>query len=211
MRDTAIDTQLLEAALDCFGTFGIRKTSLTDVAEQAGVSRSTVYRVFGDKEGLVRSVLQSEVQRFLALHDATVPAGASLTETLRHTIAFTLTYLNEHRVFQRVVAREPEQLMEIVVQRPGQPSVIELIRPAAVDRLMSSGNADDLGVPIEQAAEWMVRAAVSMLLTPSSVLRDPADIATLIVNGIARVPVNGRESTSRWTDELSAAPRDGNG
>ena len=55
------DPRLIAAALDCFLSFGVRKTSLTDVADRAHVSRATAYRVFGDKDGLVRAVVEAEV------------------------------------------------------------------------------------------------------------------------------------------------------
>ena len=48
--------RILLSALECFLRQGVRKTNLTEVAFEAGVTRVTVYRCFGDKEGLVRAV-----------------------------------------------------------------------------------------------------------------------------------------------------------
>lgn len=184
MEDAAIDARMLAAALDCFATFGTHKTSLSDVAGAAGVSRSTVYRVFGDKDGLIEAIVAAEVTRFQTALDGTVPRELPMRESLRRTVAFTLDYLNEHAVFQRIREREPEQLIEIVVQRAGRPSVLDLIRPFAEDRLRRSSDATMLRVPIEQAAEWMVRLAISMLLTPSSVIPDAGAVADLLLSGI---------------------------
>ncbi len=46
---------LLLAALRCFSAQGIKKTSMDDVAHEAGLTRVTVYRYFGDKRTLVRA------------------------------------------------------------------------------------------------------------------------------------------------------------
>src|SRR5690606_40853615 len=47
------DDVLLDAARTCVLTTGVRRTTLTDIARTAGVSRMTLYRRFPD----VRSVL----------------------------------------------------------------------------------------------------------------------------------------------------------
>src|SRR6476660_8543910 len=39
-------TRLLQATLSCVERWGLEKTSLEDVARQAGLSRATVYRYF---------------------------------------------------------------------------------------------------------------------------------------------------------------------
>jgi len=44
------------AALKVILDRGIKRSSLTDVAFEAGVTRVTIYRYFGDKQGLVRAV-----------------------------------------------------------------------------------------------------------------------------------------------------------
>lgn len=50
--------RIVLAALTLFLTQGARKTSLDEVAFQAGVTRVTVYRYFGDKTGVVRAVCE---------------------------------------------------------------------------------------------------------------------------------------------------------
>lgn len=52
--DTTSDRIVL-AALELIARQGVRKTDLGTVAHQAGVTRVTVYRYFGDKQGLVRA------------------------------------------------------------------------------------------------------------------------------------------------------------
>jgi AcrR family transcriptional regulator len=45
--------RILQAALDLFLHQGIRKTSIDDVADRAGVTRVTVYRHFSDRQQLI--------------------------------------------------------------------------------------------------------------------------------------------------------------
>jgi AcrR family transcriptional regulator len=174
---------LITAALDCFLRFGIRKTSLTDVADQARVSRATAYRVFGDKNGLVRAVAEAEVTRFLEKLDEAVVWEAALSEALEKAITFTFGYLSDHAVLQRLIALEPAQFTDVVVPRPGEPSLIQVLLPAVVERFVRTHH-DVLRVPIDQAAEWLLRMSISMLLSPDTTLPSPRAVADLLIAGL---------------------------
>jgi AcrR family transcriptional regulator len=52
-------TQIVEAALHCFLTFGYAKTSMDDIAKKAGVSRPLIYVKFRNKEALFAGVYGS--------------------------------------------------------------------------------------------------------------------------------------------------------
>ena len=56
MKEDTTQQVILEAALTQFVQFGLRKTSLQDIAEQAGVSRPTVYSYFKNKDQIFRKV-----------------------------------------------------------------------------------------------------------------------------------------------------------
>lgn len=55
---------LLDVAEECFERYGIRRTTMDDVAAAAKVSRPTVYRYFGDRDSLVRSIAQRRAAAF---------------------------------------------------------------------------------------------------------------------------------------------------
>ncbi|MGG6314465.1 TetR/AcrR family transcriptional regulator [Paenibacillus macerans] len=49
-----IDKQhgIIDAALSCFGTNGYKKTSISDIAAEAGISKAMVFHYFGTKKAL---------------------------------------------------------------------------------------------------------------------------------------------------------------
>jgi AcrR family transcriptional regulator len=53
MNSQSTRERILQSALDLFLQQGIRKTSVDDVAERAGVTRVTVYRHFSDRQQLI--------------------------------------------------------------------------------------------------------------------------------------------------------------
>lgn len=48
---------IVEAAARCFEQYGPQRTSMDDIAEAAGISRKTLYRVFSDRPKLTQAVL----------------------------------------------------------------------------------------------------------------------------------------------------------
>ncbi|MEL7117040.1 MAG: TetR/AcrR family transcriptional regulator [Pseudomonadota bacterium] len=59
------DLQILRAALTVFAKFGVAKTTMSDIAAEAGVARQTVYNAFPGKPELLRGAVRlaySDVQ-----------------------------------------------------------------------------------------------------------------------------------------------------
>jgi AcrR family transcriptional regulator len=82
-KQTATRERILKAAFERFSRYGFRRTSMEDIAGEAGVSRAALYLQFSNKEEIFRS-LSSE------LHDqshqqatAALNAEAPLAERLR--------------------------------------------------------------------------------------------------------------------------------
>jgi len=59
-------TRVLDAAVSLFGTRGYEATSLDQVAEASGVRKQTVLYHFGDKEGLLTSVIDRSATELAA-------------------------------------------------------------------------------------------------------------------------------------------------
>ena len=108
----AAERRLVEAALHCVARWGIRKTSLDDVAREAGVSRATVYRVFpGGKDRVVEAVFSHEVGRVLHDVHAELQAAESLDELLVAGLTTTLRLTIDNDVVASVVRHEPELVL----------------------------------------------------------------------------------------------------
>jgi hypothetical protein len=86
-------------------------------------------------------------------------------------------------VLQRLIANEPEQLTDVVVPKPGEPSLVQVLLPAVVERFVRTHH-DVLRVPIDQAAEWLLRMSISMLLSPDTTLPSPRAVADLLIAGL---------------------------
>lgn len=55
---------ILATAESLFNRFGIRKTGVDEIAKTARVAKGTIYNYFGNKEGILRELIQSKIHDF---------------------------------------------------------------------------------------------------------------------------------------------------
>lgn len=92
MSEPASDTrrdQILDAALTKFGAYGFARTSMSDIAAAASISRPGLYLHFENKEAIYRAVLERTLDRSstaaLAALDATEDVEMQLDGFLQRT------------------------------------------------------------------------------------------------------------------------------
>ena len=129
-----VRTRILEATLACVERRGLAKTSLEDVATEAGVSRATVYRHFaGGREQLISDTVAWEVLRFLVRLAEVMEPEPDLQAKLARGIVFGHQAIHDHMLLQRVLLSEPELLLtEFHTSLPG---FIDLVRDYMVGLL----------------------------------------------------------------------------
>ena len=154
------DGALLDAAHDCVMAVGLRRTTLTDVARRAGVSRMTVYRRFPDVQALLQALMTRE---FLAVLTEVVQVQApTARERMVLGVSHGVHALSEHPLFNRLMDVDPELLMPYAFHRYGafQRAVLvtfaALIREGIRDGSIRDEDPERLAVTIE----LMLRGAV---------------------------------------------------
>ena len=85
--EDAARERLLDAAEECFSQFGSSKTSIEDVARQAKVSRSTVYRYFeGRNELLAAAYMRENTAVFVRVKMLMAEQGTFAERVVRVTV-----------------------------------------------------------------------------------------------------------------------------
>jgi AcrR family transcriptional regulator len=132
-----VEDRILDAARACVEAFGVRRTTLTDVARRAGVSRPTVYRRWPDATALVADLLTRELRRILADQGDGPggPAGEDVRARLVRHAAGVARALLAHPLFVRIVDTEPELLATYTFQRLGTShrAALELVEPVVAE------------------------------------------------------------------------------
>ena len=85
------ETHIAHAAMQQFSKFGLRKTTMQDVADAAAISRQTLYNIVPNKDALLRLVARhyftDNLQRCRMALDAAAQAGPDLNQALEVLIA----------------------------------------------------------------------------------------------------------------------------
>jgi AcrR family transcriptional regulator len=166
MPDGAATEAILDAALDEFDRHGIRKVALDDVARRAGVSRTTIYRRFANRDDLVAAVMERENARLFA--DIAGELKGARPQSNIYVEAFTAAILRtrRHRVLNRMIAEEPALSLELA-RRHYHAAVgrIEM----ALHVIFPPGFADRIGSrTVHELADNTWRYAMLLLLLPSA-------------------------------------------
>jgi AcrR family transcriptional regulator len=114
----------LDAARACILDVGWRRTTLTEVARRAGVSRMTIYRAWPDMSAVLGDLMTREwgevVARAVADSDAALAASATAADRLVAEVVATCRALRDNELFVRIVELDPELLLPYLLTRRGR-------------------------------------------------------------------------------------------
>ena len=109
--DNSTEAKILAAALQLFNEFGLRRTSMDDIAKRAGLGRATIYRRYADKEALVKVAMLREGRKFLDDVRAAIDNYESREEAMIEGFALVVINARNHTLFQRLLISEPETIL----------------------------------------------------------------------------------------------------
>lgn len=176
---------LLQAAQRAFARYGVRKTTLEDIAKEAGLSRSTIYRALGTKDEIRYKLRQAHYDRGFRWLDRKIPEGTPVREALVTYQEFTLEYTLKDPVTPRLMETEPASLLSVLVEPEGGPSqylqIADFIGSLLRDRCP---DVDRLRVTPVQAAEVLTRLTATRLLGRETYLGDEGSMADMLLDGL---------------------------
>ena len=158
--------RLLDAVERCLTRYGLRRTTMSDIAREMGVARTTLYRQVSSIEEATALMSSRRLHRFvdklLELSGQGLDAEAFVQVIVRAT-RMTLA----EPVVQRLLRDEPEILGELVTSGAvaalvGQVSglLTPVLRQAMADGLLRAGDP-------AMAADWIVRIVLVLTTVPA--------------------------------------------
>ena len=175
---------ILDAALSAFLDFGIRRTSMGEIARRAGISPATLYRRYAQKSDVVMAVGLREARRDLAYVDQQIdPAGPPVEQLVQLYDAVTRR-LRGNRLLQRVLATEPASVLPRLTLE-AEP-LLQMGRDYLAGflvRLQREGHLPEYDVT--PVADWLARVTQSEILTPASTPLDEERIRAFVRDHLA--------------------------
>ncbi len=159
--------RVLDAALSAFLDFGIRRTSMGEIAKRSGLSPATLYRRFTGKDDVVWAVGRREARRLIAVVDAGVDPLAGADEQAVSMLVGFLSGLRKNQLLNRLLTTEPEVVLPLLTVRAGPVLTLGRDYLAGFIRRLQ----EQMQWPIIDAApmaEMVARVGLSMALTPET-------------------------------------------
>jgi AcrR family transcriptional regulator len=111
----------LDAARACILDVGWRRTTLTEVARRAGVSRMTIYRTWSDMPRLLGDLMTREWGNVVAaITDTPADSADSPADRLVTALVGGVRALRDNELFVRIVELDPELLLPYLLSRRGR-------------------------------------------------------------------------------------------
>ncbi len=227
--------RIVHGAADLLRASGRAAVTTRAVSEAAGVQAPTIYRLFGDKEGLLDAVAEREMTRFSAAKAEAVRAAAAgaadAVDDLRAgwdaTIAFGLANPDLYALMSdpargpgSPAVRAGVALLEERVHRVALAGRLRVAEPVAVDLLHAAATGALLSTIRRPAADRdrvlvdvMREAVLERILTPppgGRARREPGLVERAValrahVADADRLSTGERTLLAEWLDRIAAA------
>ncbi|MFF0492809.1 TetR/AcrR family transcriptional regulator [Nocardia sp. NPDC003482] len=162
---SATDVAILDAARACVAEFGVRRTTLTEVARRAGVSRPTVYRRWPDTGVLIADLLVREMRSIVG---RTIPVTGPARTRLVDGVVRGAGALRSNPLFAKIFRTDTDLMLTYVFGRLGrnQRELIllfaALIREGHRDGSIRPGDPDQMATMLLLIAQSAVQSATTV-------------------------------------------------
>lgn len=177
---TSVRDRLIDAAEACMRAKGIRSTTVSEVAEAAGVSRGWLYRHFPDKVSLLGAAIVrlneaywSEAHAFLECIEG---LDQQITEGIRHGRS---AYEDPGALLMKLRVDEPEEFAACA--GAGVQGLVPDLAAFWSRYLIAARDRGEIhpDTEIPEASEWVARVLLSLATVPGNTL-DPGDSAAIL-------------------------------
>jgi len=181
----------LDAARACILDVGWRRTTLTEVARRAGVSRMTIYRTWADMPRLLADLMTREWAGVVAETLAAEDPAAATVDRLVGEVVGTARRLRANELFLRIVELDPELLLPYLLSRRGrsQDAILDLvaraIRTGQDEGSVRTGNPVAMARGMVLAAHGYVLSHHTMIDAHTTEAELDAELTALLTRGLA--------------------------
>ncbi len=185
---------LLHATAECITRYGVRKTTMVDVASKSGVAKATLYNHFRTKDDVLAALVEQQVADLVA-----ACAGAAATDGLVAALVLVGEALAGSAPLRK--AAEGEQALIAPLATPGQARGWKVARDG-VTAVLTAAQVPHGPAEVELLLRWCA-SQVLWPLTPVT-LPDAAQVLARGLGGTA-VGTSSMPTSSMPTSSISAA------
>ncbi len=165
-HDQTTSERILEGARRCIRRGGPDKLTLSAVAQEAGVSRPTLYRWFPTRELLLGAIAVHETERFDRGLQRLADAHPDPVERFDAALRYIVTYLDERGGVESITASDTGfALQSMADSHQAHVGSIARVLGDALEQIPAVASA---ALTRDQGAEMLLRVAYSQYVVPST-------------------------------------------
>jgi AcrR family transcriptional regulator len=158
--------RLLAAAGRCIVRRGSARVSLTQVADEAAVTRSTVYRYFATRDDLVLDLIVSRIDTAIEVVVASLPDPQDAARSLREIILRSIGMVEPDPLNAALFSEQSHALVSAL--ELGSERVVDayLVRLGPLLEGWQSGRKLHPDLDIRETVRWMIAVSLMLLGPP---------------------------------------------
>jgi AcrR family transcriptional regulator len=158
--------QILDAAAQLLSDYGLRRWTIDDVADRAGIGRTSVYRAFATREDLVHAVLARELRDTIASIQTVAAPHRKVEDRIVEGALAGLVALRGSLV-EELLRSDPATFLPFLTTDAGP--LIAIARELLINQARAAGASID-DDHAGELAEIAARLGLSFILTRDTVL-----------------------------------------
>jgi AcrR family transcriptional regulator len=172
--------RLLDAAEARFRRFGYKRTTVEDVATEAGTGKGSVYLHFDSKQDVYLAVVERSLEHFLAAAEAALPAAGASPDLLRSLVEVTIEHYSHDELLRSSLFGDTDLVAGEVAQLASdlQRDRIRSLLRGVLTRGKAEGSVRH-DIDVEAAASVLQESGWALVRT-GLVSDDPAELETLL-------------------------------
>jgi len=159
--------QLIQAARTCYQSQGLAKTTISDIAREAKVSRRTVYRYFPTHDDITTAVVNAEADAFLQQLAQHLQNRDDFFERLIEAMLFCIQQGPESRYHEAMFGDESAAAVSRLYLN--SPALYEHWEDLLSEAFQQAKNEERIrkGISLRAVIHWLTRITLSYIQVPS--------------------------------------------
>lgn len=192
--------EILDAALRVFGQYGYRRTSMDDIAREAGIGKGTIYLSFASKEEVFQALSRRLAERMLAGAEAARHRpGATVDKLTAMHAAWFGTYAETiHRSPHAAELLDAKHRLSADLVADAASRYKRLVRDVLAEAAAAGElNLEPAGLTADTAAELLIASARGLQSSAASLPAYRRSLNTLVRVMIAGLSTHPAGAVSR--------------
>jgi AcrR family transcriptional regulator len=179
-QSSDIAAAIREAAKICYQRVGIEKTGMEDIAREAGIARSTLYRYYPRHEELLLAVVTDYMQAMNQQLQKKLTRYQSPADKIVEGLILAIRAIPEHPLLSRVFVRDEGGMLRRSLWN--SPALVELgvnLMGTVLQEARERGQLQQ-AVASEVLVEWVYRILLSFISLPSNWIKTDKALRTTL-------------------------------